>query len=143
MIKIFDQAKIDNPKSVYKITHQWMLGDADGDTTTEQLISKDNPFIDKFLECCHKLTIPLPNTWGNSLELDTIKKCLKNDYEFFKQFINEGTPTEDENIEELYFSTIIEQGATFVTYQGFNLVYYDENGIKFKCEWIESEKTTS
>jgi len=146
MIKILTNQQSQNPKNVYKITHDWMLGDSDGDTSYSQFASKDNPHLDKFLECCDKLTKPLPGTWANILEISTIKKCLKEDFDFFKQFLeyyNDDVDTinrqiiNDEFVDELIFDPITERGSTFVSYHGFEICFYDENGNKFNCEWIK------
>jgi hypothetical protein len=139
MITILSAKKTTSPKNRYKITHDWMLGDSDGNTTSTQLINKHNPHLDRFLSCCNKLTKSLPGTWANILDTSTIEKCLDDDdFEFFGQFIDEFN-SDDEDIQELYFEVITEQGHTFVSYQGFEVVYYDENGNKFNCKWTQNK----
>lgn len=134
MIKIGKVITKKNPKNVYKIKHDWMLGDSDGDTTTTQIVSSDNKDLDRFLYCLTKLEKPLPGVWANILETDTIKKCLKDDYAWFYQnALNERTA------QDLYFETIVEQGHTFVSYQGYSIRYFDENGIEHSCEYISTE----
>jgi hypothetical protein len=140
-------------KNTYVITHNWMLGDSDGDYKTSQDVSQNNQYLDKFLECCKKLTEPLPGTWANILDTSTMKKCLKDDYKFFARFLESDWDDEDEDedgevkateveedmdegdIGELTFEISTERGHTFVSYQGFSIVYYDSSGIKFGCTW--------
>lgn len=138
MIEISSK-KLKGPKNVYKITHDWMLGDSDGDTTTTQFVPKDNPHLDKFLECCDRLTEEQPGTWANILDTKTIRKILKNDYEFFKRFL-EGAKNQTQEEQELTFEVMTESGMTFVTYQGFSIEYFDENGTKFRCKWTKNKE---
>ena len=130
MIQIKDPIITNNPKNTFKIVHDWMLGDSDGDTTSTQYIDKsDEKRLDRLLYCCSKFEKALPGTWANVLEKSTIKKCLsEEDYKWFM-----------DNHEDLGFDIITEQGHTFVSYQGFSIKFYDENGTAHRCEWISTE----
>jgi len=142
MITIKNKIQSSNPTNRYFITHDWMMGDCAGNFTTQQIISKDNPLLDKFLSCCIKLKTPLPGTWGNVLDKKTIQKCLGEDYEFFKQFTYDSEGKElTEYAEDLFFEPETEKGRIFVTYQGFKIILYDENGTAFNCEYTNDENS--
>lgn len=130
MIRIKNAVQKHSPKNTYVIVHNWMLGDADGDTTTTQHISKSQEKeLDRLLYCCSKFEKALPGTWANILHDSTIKKCLgEDDYKWFK-----------DNHYNLDFDVITEQGRTFVSYQGFDITFYDENGVAHNCEWVSTE----
>jgi len=53
-------------KPYYILTIKYMIGDADGDTSEEAEISKDNPFLERFCKILRKLRNP-EGHWGISL----------------------------------------------------------------------------
>lgn len=124
MIEISKEPWGSKTKKQFEITHNWMMGDCRGDLEEVEYWDVDDKDLDKYLKLCTKLIEPLPGTWGNILEWDTLVKILGE----------EDAKWMGERLE-----IITEQGRDFVTYQGFSLVYYDENGLEYSAKWVEKE----
>jgi len=124
-------------RNQYVIIHKYIIGDSDGEETFEQIVSMNNPYLERFLACCTHLTDELPGTWGNILEEETINKLLGEEASFFKEFTEEYCITKDiEDYElELAFYIRTESDLSFYTYQGFDIDYIDNDGVKHECEF--------
>ena len=135
-------------KPYYILTIYYMIGDADGDTSEEVEISADNPFLERFCKILKKLRNP-EGHWGISLNDESLeanylqKHITKDDYNFFRCMMSFDPEDEDlkgylktEKEEEFaaQFNDVItsEIEYSFLTYQGFTLVYVDEYKVKHK-----------
>jgi hypothetical protein len=50
----------------YELVYNYMIGDADGDTTETCEVSLDNPFFERFIVLINSLPCP-KDSWGISL----------------------------------------------------------------------------
>ena len=157
MIKLVEKKvnkeKVSEP--YYLLVYNYMIGDANGDTTEEVEISKDNPFLERYCILLNSLK-PVKGRWGVMLESARIASSFsegqitEDDYKFLMRtmFIEDLEDWEEEEEEELllknYFKTEqdnnwadeffegvrAEADYSFLVFQGVSLTYVDEYGIK-------------
>ena len=141
MIKLIQKVKQTEPtEPYYTLTYEYMIGDADGDTTEELIISKDNPYIEKYCRILDKLG-PTPGYWGLSLQTGRVAKCLKagqideEEYQFLLRtmfgdrsstfVVEEGNENYADDFAEGVSS---ETEYSFLSFTGYTLLYVDEFG---------------
>jgi len=136
-------------KPHYYLIINYMIGDSNGDTIEESEISLDNPFLERFCKILKKLKNP-KGCWGIKLDEEAIEanykqKCItKDEKDFFLNILQvEGMEEEEsdkffKSEEEAQFAVEIselirtETEYSFLTYQGFELFYVDENKKRHK-----------
>ena len=151
---------LENKKSTQKITPHYMLtinymiGDADGDTQYSSEVRLENPYIERFLTLIDNLP-QRPGHWGLSLDNACISDLFKHkllsedDYKFLCKFMPKYgeyddivEPLTDEEYEDFdAISSCIRSDVeySFLTYESYELDYYDENGTKFNTEIVNDK----
>lgn len=151
MIKILPNKKPTTPSSpYYRLTYNYMIGDANGDTTEESNCSVDNPYVERYVYLLNKLT-PIKGHWGIVLEQDRLLKhfqegqLTQGDYDFLKfaMFSDDSgstfNPSEEDIENYLYDFCEGVQSITeysFLVFQGITLEYVDGYGEVFQTEII-------
>lgn len=139
-------------KPYYILTINYMIGDADGETHETGDISADNPFLEKFCKILKKLKNPKGH-WGISLECESIyanlkqRHITKDEHDFMICMMT--TETQDYNVDsKKYLKTEKDEEFandlnelcrsnteySFLTYEGFDLVYVDEYKKRHKTK---------
>lgn len=155
MIKIKEKKKTKRKSDPYYLLEfDYMIGDANGQTSEEVVLSVDNPFIERFVTLISKLK-PLKNSWGivfKEYEFENFydeKQLTKDEYVFlrtlmfepyfddeeeYKEYLSENTfkvEEKDEEYSKEFFEVIKgETEYSFLVFQGAYLYYYDEYGVK-------------
>jgi hypothetical protein len=137
-------------KPHYKLTINYMIGDADGKTREIVKLSEDNPYIERFCTLLMKLK-PLPSTWGIVFGSDSLSKFVKDgqiteddakflsatmfddddDDEFGKYDIEN-----DKFLNEFYNCISGETEYSFLVFETLDLKYYDENNVEYLTRFI-------
>lgn len=135
-----------------------MIGDNDGHTTEDIELSVNNPYIEKYCKLLDKLK-PTKGYWGISFEKHKIYgnytegRLTKDEYIFLREIMfpeNDWDDFDEDEKAENYFKTAEEfeyvyelnEGIrseteySFLTFQGYKLFYYDENGKKNKTKFV-------
>lgn len=135
--------KVSNP--YYHLTYNYMIGDANGDTEEETETSIDNPYIERYVKLLNSLE-PTKGTWGLILDQSNIAQCLKekqiteDDFKFLSAIMFEEEYDEFKTDQDWDFAHDLGDGVrgeteySFLVFQGINLEYYDEYGIKFQTK---------
>jgi hypothetical protein len=148
MIKVVEKQKSKKAKNpYYKLKFNYMIGDADGHTDEEMTVSVgwNDELIERFVKLINSLK-PLEGTWGivfDHYEFDKFKTQLNDDdFNFLKNVMFEDWD-DDEDEEEGdknngLFADCIQGEAeySFLVFEGVDLYYYDENGVKHDTEFI-------
>lgn len=148
MIKILENKKSKKKRNpYYELVIHYMIGDADGDTSKENVISMDNEYIERFMKLINNLP-ERPGHWGISLDqsyLDDVhsKKLMSDDdYKFLSDIF--GYPDESkfthkqlEYIEEISECIASDTEYSFLTIEYAELVYYNEYGEKFNTQIVD------
>ncbi len=130
----------------YSLEFDYMIGDADGDTSEEISVDVDNRFLEPLLRILDKLK-PTPGTWGicfddgfaekhlkagqiNEQEAALLTKIVDSDYQG-------DDPTADEYLCEFSELFKCETEYSFLVYRWYYLKYYDEDGVMFNCELVD------
>ena len=148
-------------KPYYLLVFDYMIGDADGETTEKVKLSIDNPFIERFVTLINKLK-PTKGTWGIVFEeydfekFYVEKQLTKENYDFLKtlmfdtdfeseEYLLDNTfkiEKKDEKYAYEFFEGIRGQTEySFLVFQGVTLYYYDQYGVKHDT-YFEKEKKT-
>lgn len=150
MIKIAEKKK--NKKATvkphYELVYNYMIGDANGNTTEEVELSIDNPYIERYCTLLGKLK-PTPGHWGVMLEAHDMyehveaKQITNDDYHFLERMMFEHDEddeidektfiVEEENedfADEFYPGVSADTEYSFLVFQGVDLWYIDEYGEK-------------
>ena len=146
MIKIKEKKNKKKVTPHYKLVFNYMIGDADGDTTEEvDNILLDDPNIEKLVTCLRKLK-PLKGTWGVQLDFNDLakhfeeKQINKEEYEFLRKllFTDEDDFIDDEDEFSIFTDAVrSETEYSFLVFQGVDLYYIDENGTKHETELVK------
>lgn len=125
----------------YKLVFNYMIGDADGYTTEEVEVNKDNPHIERFCKLLNKLK-PTKGTWGIALDENCLDDMLKekqlnqDNYDFlYKTLFNNCSADEEEYMGSFYKGVRLETEYSFLVFEGVDLFYIDENGQQFETEF--------
>jgi len=140
----------------YELVFNYMIGDANGDTAEEVILSADNPYIERFVTLLNRLK-PTSGTWGivfgsrnSTLEQFLHEKQITADeYLFLGQTMFDGWgPKNGDSLQYLsedskayewmgqFFEGIRgETEYSFLVFQGCDLYYYDEYGQKHETEF--------
>jgi hypothetical protein len=131
-------------KPYYILTIDYMIGDANGATSETAEISADNPFLERFCKILNKLKSP-KGRWGIMLNYETIEAnykqkhitrdeanfmiCMMNEnHEDYDEGLKDYLKTEEEKNFAYEFTGICRADTeySFLTYEGFELIYVDE-----------------
>jgi hypothetical protein len=158
MIKILEPKKSKKEREpYYLLVYDYMIGDANGNITEEVRLSKDNPFIERYVTLLNQLK-PTKGTWGIILDSGRLydfldeKQITQEDYDFLNRLMFECwdedideedepstfTPTEEEIDYTLEFYEGIRSEAeySFLVFEGCTLYYYDNFGVKHKTKFV-------
>lgn len=154
MIELVKEKKPKKPsKPYYILKYNYMIGDADGNTSEEVELSADNPFVERYCKLLNSLGAA-KGRWGVMLEsgklndhLD-VKQITEDDYNFlYRTMFPEDI--EDDEVEIVnYFKTKEEnkwgneffEGVrseaeySFLVFEGVELFYVDEYKKKHKTK---------
>lgn len=144
-------------KPHYLLKYEYMIGDADGDTSKTVKVSADNPYLERYCKLLKKVK-PVKGTWGICLDTETLEKWLnekqitKDDYQFLQATMfdpdfgiltidntdenGEKNPYDldkDRFLAEFYEGVDSETEYSFLVFEGLDLKYVDENGVKSKA----------
>lgn len=161
MIKILPEKKPNkkaNVKPHYILEYDYMIGDANGNTSKKVKVSKDNPYVERYCKLLNKLK-PTKGHWGVMLEKGdrmydhvTEKQITEDDFNFLKRLMFEeyeencdececdtcecgNSPFEIPKEHEKYANEF-HNGVTsnteysFLVFEGVSLYYIDEFGKK-------------
>lgn len=155
MIKVVEkQKKNKNQDPYYKLKFNYMIGDADGHTDEVMTVSvgEHDEIIERFVKLINSLR-PVNGTWGIMLSGDRIyehfeeNQITEDDYNFLKTVMFEYWDEDEEDGEETdnkykeyesFFADCIQADAeySFLVFEGVDLYYYDENGVKHNTEFV-------
>ena len=117
--------KIGNPvkkeyRNCYVLSHEYMIGDADGTDEFFNVISKENPFLIPYLEYLHSLEDEVSEE-DNDEFICTLNKTVEN----YSKFLNEI---------DFEVRTFGDLGHYY--YCGYTITFFDEFGNEFEVEII-------
>lgn len=155
VVKEKEPKKLKKPKKpYYLLVYNYMIGDANGNTSEEIELSADNPFIERYVSLLNKLQ-PIKGSWGIQLKHKDIfgnfkeKRITEDDFNFLNRIMllsydeeeNTYFKTEIENdfAYELSEGIRTESEYSFLVFQGVDLYYFDENGKKNKTKILKGK----
>lgn len=129
-------------KPYYILEYNYMIGDANGNTSEVVKVSKDNPYVEKYCKLLNKLE-PNKNSWGvmlNSEDLDSFldeKQITQANYEFLNKCMFEPEDFYDNEKEYEFYSEFwdgvrSDTEYSFLVFQGVELTYVDADKKKHK-----------
>jgi len=130
----------------YLLTYNYMIGDADGDTTEKVEVSLDNPYLERFVKLMNSLQ-PTKGYWGICLEEGRLENHFKegqiteDDYNFLLALLFDWEtkstfviePENEEYSHEFSEGVRSETEYSFLSFEGIDLQYVDEFGKKHKA----------
>ena len=132
----------------YTLTYQYMIGDADGETSETTTLSLNNPFIERYVTLLNSLK-PTKGTWGLMLQKEDIKKCFKekqiseDDYNFLCRMMFQDKQSDflvpinyESYAYEFYEGVRADTEYSFLVFEGCDLRYIDEYGKKHKTRIV-------
>lgn len=135
-----EKSKKKKIKPYYMLKYHYMIGDADGYTSKKVHVSLENPFVERYVTLLNSLKPII-------LEEDRIFDCLKegqiteDDYNFLlKMMFEESDSTfevseENGNYADEFFKGVSSDTEfSFLVFEGVDLFYIDEYGIKHKTK---------
>lgn len=141
MISVIRPEKIVNKEPFYIIKFNYMIGDADGDTTFESQISLDNPYTEDVVKLMNSLPCPRGRI-GLMLNFENINLIRENltdeQYDLLVKLVCPyDVPYEiDEDIEVFHECIRSETDYSFLTLDDVELVYIDEYGMEYPTKII-------
>jgi len=159
MIKVVEKKnKKKKQDPYYELIYNYMIGDGKGNTTEEVIVSVNNPFVERYVKLLNSLQ-PTKNHWGIVFEGDRVYESYqegqitKDDYLFLERMMNDGDNDDDDDDEEedifivskadegyaseFYEGVRGETSYSFLVFEGIDLYYYDEYGVKHETEIID------
>jgi len=146
MIEIVKETKTKKKSSPYYILkYEYMIGDADGNTSEKVEVLADNPYLERYVKLLNSLK-PLDGKWGIVLDSYEFHKFVEqgqiteDDYKFLNSLMWEGNDLYegiDEDDEHAWAFCEGVQGETeysFLVFEGIKLTYVDEDGKKHKTK---------
>lgn len=139
-------------KPYYKLIINYMIGDADGETTAEAKLSVDNILIEPVCRALDKLD-KTDGCWGICLspedmdnhfkegqiteyECDLLQKVMDSDYRFVDETVDDTMP--EEFLNEFENVLLKDTEYSFLVYQSYYLTYFDENGVEFNTQFVKA-----
>ena len=155
MIKVVEkQKKNKNQDPYYKLKFNYMIGDADGQTSEEMTVrvGQHDEVIERFVKLINSLE-PTKGHWGVMLSGNRLyehfqeNQITEDDYNFLKAVMFDDWDEDEEDGEETdnkykeyesFFADCIQAEAeySFLVFEGVDLYYYDENGVKHNTEFV-------
>ncbi len=125
-----------NPKNKFKFVFDFMHGDADGSSTTDFLVDKDNEYLDRFLDFMDAM---------DNIDPD---ECEKKDrpkdwYLFYHLFHGVSYEDEDSDEEQPEINHGIDfdwdhdhtcDNSRYAYMTGMTITYFDENGVEHEVK---------
>lgn len=156
MIKIIEKKKKKKQDPYYLLNFNYMIGDARGYTNEEMVVGvEDAEIVERFVKLMNKLE-PTKGHWGVMLEDDRIYnhfqegQITEDDYDFLSTVLFEDWEDEDDEEDEDkvenkykelngYFSECVRSDVeySFLIFEGIDLYYYDESGVKHDTEIVD------
>lgn len=140
MIKIVETKKNKKKsKPYYELVYNYMIGDANGHTKEKVKLSIDNPHIERYCKLLNSLK-PSQDTWGISLDMENLdsflkeKQITKDEFDFLEITLFHEI-NEDEYLAEFSEGVRSETEYSFLVFEGVDLYYIDEFGIKNKTKF--------
>lgn len=135
--------KVKNITPYYELVYNYMIGDSDGDTTHVCEVSLDNTHVERFVKLVNSLK-PTKGTWGIIFDENFLEKAHEegqineDDYEFLSkiQDCDFEDDKEAEYAEELSEGIRSEASYSFLVFEGVDLYYYDDKGVKYNTEIV-------
>lgn len=130
-------------KPHYLLVFNYMIGDANGKTEKIVKAQINNPYIERFCTLLNSLK-PLKGHWGICFRDETnphaffeAKQITKDDRDFLNQTMYEEFEEVALEEEHLVFYNGIRGDAeySFLVFQGVDLLYIDEFGVKHETEF--------
>lgn len=141
-------------KPHYILKYEYMIGDANGDTSESVKISADNPHLERYVKLLRKVK-PCKGCWGTQLNSEDLenwleeKQITQDDFNFLKATMFEGgtyygdddveeeivspyDQEEDPFLAEFYEGVQADAEYSFLVFQGLDLKYVNEKGEKQK-----------
>lgn len=152
IIKSIKTGEKQNP--YYLLVFNYMIGDANGNTTSEVKLSINNPYIERFCTLISSLK-PTKGHWGVMLERQRMRQHVneeqisKEDMEFLERVMFIEHFDDDElcavfkSEEEIDFAAEFYDGVramseySFLVFEGVSLYYIDEYGNKFNTRFVD------
>lgn len=126
----------------YTLTYKYMIGDANGNTSETVKVSKDNPYLERYVKLLNSLK-PTQGHWGIILEEYRIKKhfeqkqITEDDYNFLIYLMFEESdstfvpdPKDEDYAYEFSDGVRGETEYSFLIFEGCYITYVDENNKK-------------
>jgi hypothetical protein len=123
----------------YILQYNYMIGDDNGYTDESVKLSKDNPFIERYVTLINKLK-PTKGHWGVVLDKSRLIKhytenqITKDEYEFLNGLMFESNDS-NEYTNEFFEGVRSDAEYSFLVFQGCDLYYIDEYGEKHETEF--------
>lgn len=151
MIKIVQNKekteKVNDP--YYCLTYNYMIGDADGNTTEECQVSLKNPFLERYVTLLNKLE-PTKGHWGIVFDGESILddfltegQINDDDYHFLSRLMFEDSeseypisPENEEYANEFYEGVRGDTEYSFLVFEGVDITYIDEYGVEHNTEIV-------
>lgn len=121
-----------NPQNCYKFVIGFMFGDADGYDETEITVSKDHPYLErfiKFLDSCE------------GFDADGDFGELEDSWLFVPEVNWECTDEQEAERDKAdlsfdWLSDVAREGY-YASMNGYGVTYFDENGIEYEVKIIK------
>jgi len=149
MIEIVKEKEKKNKKKsdpYYILKYEYMIGDANGNTSEKVHVSADNPYLERYVRLLNALK-PLGGHWGIVFDRNDMSKFVEEkqiteeECKFLERMMFENCAVDsedyDENDEHAWEFVDGVQGDTeysFLVFEGVKLTYVDEDGTKHKTK---------
>jgi hypothetical protein len=138
----------------YKLVYNYMIGDANGNTTYDTTVSIENPYVERYISLINSLK-PIRGRWGIVFERQRLRQHFnegqlsEDDYNFLNKmmfdeydFDNDGeveTTTEDEYTWQFMEGVRGETEYSFLVFEGVDLLYVDCFGVEHETIIVKDE----
>jgi hypothetical protein len=112
-------------KSCYVLSHNYMIGDADGDYSFTNVISENNPFLKAYIEKLENFIEEIDGVYADDVSFT---------FDEFYETLDKNVENYDEFFEEIEFEEKTETDLGWHSYEGYSISYFDENGDEFEVE---------
>ena len=131
----------------YHLVFNYMIGDANGYTSEEVEANVDNPYVERFVKLLNSLQ-PTKGRWGVILEEARLRDSLnegqitEDDYNFLCPMMfydweeeNELEEDPDDGFKYEFMDCVRDEAEySFLVFEGIDLYYYDEYGVKHETK---------
>tara|TARA_R110000796_G_scaffold105733_2_gene216029 strand:+ start:1407 stop:1883 length:477 start_codon:yes stop_codon:yes gene_type:complete len=157
MIKVINpRINKEKCKPYYELVFKYIIGDDNGDSTYMVKADVDNPYIERLVTLLNSLK-PTKGRWGVILDSDRLLdhhkegQITKDEHYFLDYMSHEGwssnkdnpyneiVDSEDEHAWYIWEGIRSEASYSFLVFEGVDLFYYDEYGVKCNTEIVTEE----